>query len=95
MSNNIFDNEKISPDDFIKLAGEAKIQLIDRLAASMMAIGEEYAVTAAEYYRQKYTKEENGFAELTRKHKLLEIRWDMIKHVVSALQSTLRAERGI
>jgi len=87
--------DKITPEEFMQLAADEKIKLIDRLAASMMKIGEEYAQTAAEYYRQKFTKEERGFAELTYKHKQLEIRWDMIKHVVSALQSTLRAEREI
>lgn len=95
MANNNFD-EKITPEEFMQLARDKKIELIDKLAASMMVIGEEYATVAAEYYRQKFTnKEVPNFAALTYACKKLEIRWDMIKHVVSALQSTLRAEREI
>lgn len=79
--------------EFLQLASEAKIQLIDRLSANLLKMGERYALTAAEYYRQKYTGKEKEFPDLAYEHKRLEIKYDVLKHVISALQSTLRAEK--
>ncbi len=95
MANNPIKDDELTPEEFIKLASEAKIQLIDRLAASMLALGEEYARTAAEYYRQKYTGKEENFERLTYEHKRLEIKYDVLKHAISALQSTLKAEKTL
>lgn len=84
---------RITISEFLQLASEAKIQLIDRLAANLLRMGERYALTAAEYYRQKYTEKGENFAELTYEHKRLEVKYDVLKHVISALQSTLKAEQ--
>lgn len=95
MSNNNLFDEKMSPAEFVQLANEGKIQLIDGLAGTLLKLGEEYALTAAEYYRQKVTGKDNNFAQLTFKYKSLEIRYDVLKHVMSALQSTLKAEKAL
>lgn len=79
--------------EFLEMAQDAKVKLIDRLAANMLRMGERYATVAAEYYRQKYTGKEDNFAQLTYDCKRLEIKYDVLKHVVSALQSTLKAEK--
>jgi hypothetical protein len=83
---------QISITEFLQMASDAKIQLIDRLAANMLRMGERYSLTAAEYYRQKFTGKEKEFPDLAYEHKRLEIKYDVLKHVVSALQSTLKAE---
>ncbi|GJQ40495.1 MAG: hypothetical protein JETCAE02_29070 [Anaerolineaceae bacterium] len=84
---------QISITEFLQMASEAKIQLIDRLAANLLKMGERHALTAAEYYRQKFTGKEKEFPDLAYEHKRLEIKYDVLKHVISALQSTLKAER--
>lgn len=86
--------EPLTYSDFISLASQNKIQLIDRLAAQMLDIGYRAASASAEYYRVKLTaKDDPRLPELTAERAKLEGEYDAIKHAVSALQSTLRAER--
>ena len=60
---------QISITEFLQMASEAKIQLIDRLAANLLKMGERHALTAAEYYRQKFTGKEKEFPDLAYEHK--------------------------
>jgi hypothetical protein len=86
--------DKITPADFLELASANKVQLIDTLAAQMLEIGEQFALKSAEYHGGKARGEKGeAFAEISADFHAAEIRYDMLKHVVSSLQSTLRAER--
>jgi hypothetical protein len=88
--------EEMSVSDFINLAAVNKIQLIDKLAAQMLDIGYRAAFASAEYYRIKLTaKDDPRLPEATAYRAKLECEYDAIKHAVSALQSTLRAEREL
>jgi hypothetical protein len=88
--------QELSVDDFITLAAQNKIELIDQLAAQMLDIGYRAAAASAEYYRVKLTaKNDERVPELTAIRAKLEGEYDAIKHAVSALQSTLRAEREL
>jgi hypothetical protein len=88
--------QEMSVNDFITLAAQNKIELIDKLAAQMMDIGYRAAAASAEYYRVKLTdKTSENLPELTAIRAKLDGEYDAIKHAVSALQSTLRAEREL
>lgn len=88
--------QEMSVSDFIALAAQNKIELIDKLAAQMLDIGYRAAEAGAEYYRIKLTaKDDPLLPEATAIRAKLEGEYDAIKHAVSALQSTLRAEREI
>ena len=88
--------QEMSEADFITLAASNKIQLIDQLAARMLDIGYRAASAAAEYYRVKLTDKASAeLPELTATRAKLEGEYDALKHAVSALQSTLRAEREL
>ena len=88
--------QELSVDDFISCAAQNKIELIDVLAARMLDIGYRAAAASAEYYRVKLTaKDDPCIPELTAIRAKLEGEYDAIKHAVSALQSTLRAEREL
>lgn len=89
-------DEPITFEEFISLASQNKIALIDRLAAQMLDMGYRAAAASAEYYRIKLTeKGDPRLAEATAKRAALEGEYDALKHAVSALQSTLRAEREL
>lgn len=95
MTNN-FSVDELSAEDFIALAATNKIGLIDKLAARMLDIGYRAAAASAEYYRVKLTdKADANLPELTATRAKLDGEYDAIKHAVSALQSTLRAEREL
>lgn len=85
----------LSVEQFLALAAQNKVELIDMLAARMFQIGQELALTNAEYFRQKNTTRLENFGQLAADHARLEVLFDAIKHAISALQSTLRAEREI
>lgn len=90
-------NDRI-PDyrEFIELAGANKIELIDKLAAKMLQVGYEAAAASAEHYRIKLTdKDDPALPAATALRAKLEGEYDALKHAVSALQSTLRAEREL
>ena len=94
--NNTFKVEELSVDEFITLAATNKIELIDKLAARMLDIGYRAAAGSAEYYRVELTdKAGAALPELTAIRAKLDGEYDAIKHAVSALQSTLRAEREL
>lgn len=87
-------DDLITYAEFISLATQNKIQLIDRLAAQMLDIGYRAASASAEYYRIKLSdKDDPRLPEAAALRSELEGGYDAIKHAVSALQSTLRAER--
>lgn len=87
-------NPDMTPLQFLELAARDKIRLIDQLAARTLELGNDYALASAEYYRRKLTGDtRDDFDILTYRHKKLEIEYDAIKHALSALQSTLKAER--
>lgn len=91
--------EKIEIDgmtyqEFMSLAIQNKVTLIDHLAAKMLLVGSQAALASAEYYRVKLAeKGDPRLAELAASRAALEGEYDALKHAVSALQSTLRAER--
>lgn len=88
--------EILTYDEFISMASQNKIQLIDKLAAKMLHAGYLAAGASVEYYRIKIKKDEpNLLAEATARRALLEGEYDALKHAVSALQSTLMAEREL
>ena len=87
-------NRWLDEDEFIRQASQEKINLIDKLASKVMSFGERYAIKSAEYYRQKLTDQKAAnFPQLAAEHARLEIEYDALKHALSALQSTLKAER--
>jgi ribonucleotide monophosphatase NagD (HAD superfamily) len=89
-------DEMVNYSEFIQLAGLNKISLIDQLASRMLVIGYEAAAATAEHYRIKLTaKDDPKLPEATAKRAKLEGEYDALKHAVSALQSTLRAEREL
>jgi len=89
-------NEPITFQEFMSLAAQSKITLIDRLAAQMLDAGYRAAAASAEYYRIKLTaKDDPRLPEATATRAALEGEYDALKHAVSALQSTLRAEREL
>jgi hypothetical protein len=86
----------LSYEEFMSLATQNKIALIDQLAAKMLHVGYEAASATAEHYRIKLTaKDDPRLPEATARRAILEGEYDALKHAVSALQSTLRAEREI
>lgn len=86
----------ITYQEFMSLAAQSKITLIDRLAAQMLGAGYRDAAASAEYYRIKLTaKDDPRLPEATATRAALEGEYDALKHAVSALQSTLRAEREL
>jgi hypothetical protein len=88
--------QEMSVNEFITCATQNKIELIDKLAAQMLDIGYRAAAASAEYYRVKLTdKADASLPELTAIRAKLDGEYDAIKHAVSALQSTLRAEREL
>ena len=85
-----------TPEEFIQLASTQKIQLIDQLAATLLDVGYRAAAATAEHYRIKLTaKDDPRLPDATANRASLEGQYDTLKHVVSALQSTLRAEREL
>ena len=89
-------NENLSYQEFMSLAMQNKIMLIDHLAAKLLATGSAAASASAEYYRIKLTaKDDPRLPEATATRAALEGEYDALKHAVSALQSTLRAEREL
>lgn len=53
------DDELLSYGEFISLATQNKISLIDQLAAKMLHVGYEAASASAEYYRVKLTAKDH------------------------------------
>ncbi|MBL0320757.1 MAG: hypothetical protein IPP74_15890 [Alphaproteobacteria bacterium] len=53
-------NEPITYQEFMSLASQNKITLIDRLAAQMLDIGYRAAAASAEYYRIKLGSEKGN-----------------------------------
>lgn len=96
MTNNPINTDELSTIEFISLATTNKIALIDALAAKMLDLGYRAAAASAEYYRIKLTaKDDPKLPEATALRAKLDGEYDAIKHAVSALQSTLRAEREL
>lgn len=86
--------EDMSPVQFVEMATQNKIHLIDILAARVLELGEEYALVNADYYRAKLAgQKDETFGALTYRQHRLEIEYDALKHAISALQSTLKAEQ--
>lgn len=83
-----------NPQEFIQLAHSNKIELLEKLAAQLLEIGFESAMATAHYHRLKLLDKKSAeFPEAEAKRWELEIKYDTLKHVVSALQSALRSER--
>lgn len=94
MTDNKIEIDGMTYQEFMSLAVQSKVTLIDHLAAKMLAIGSQAALASAEYYRIKLNaKGDPRLAEATATRAALEGEYDALKHAVSALQSTLRAER--
>lgn len=89
--------ENMTYQEFMSLAMQNKIMLIDHLAAKMLDVGCRAAAASAEYYRIKLGSEKGDprLAEATATRAKFECEYDALKHAVSALQSTLRAEREL
>lgn len=91
----------LSPEEFMQLAAANKVELIEKLAAQMLDIGYRAAAATAEYYRIKLGIHDDSpaykqmLADATARRASLEGQYDAIKHAVSALQSTMRAEREL
>ena len=82
--------EHLTQVEFLEWASENKIGLIDALCAQMLVIGEECALKTAEFYQAK--AKGHVPPKLFYDRYSLEVRYDVLKHVVSAQQSTLKAE---
>ena len=81
-------------EEFIELASANKVQLIERLAAKMLTSGYELAAAAFDHYRLQATAKGTPEAAIAQaKRAQLDWEYDALKHSVSALQSTLKAER--
>jgi hypothetical protein len=85
--------EGLSQVEFLEWANQDKIRLIDWLASQLLVVGEECAVKTAEYHRAKANAKLTP--EIAQNRYLVEIRYDYLKHAISALQSTLKAETKI
>lgn len=95
-TNQVPEVENMTYTEFMSLALQNKIMLIDHLAAKMLDVGCRAASASAEYYRIKLTeKGDPRLPEATATRAALEGEYDALKHAVSALQSTLRAEREL
>lgn len=94
--NELQEVDNMTYTEFMSLAMQNKIMLIDHLAARMLDVGCRAASASAEYYRIKLTeKGDPRLVEATATRAALEGEYDALKHAVSALQSTLRAEREL
>ncbi len=80
--------------EFMELAGSNKIYLLELLGAEMLIIGYDAALAQANYARIKGVKGDPiELAEATAIRNQLDVQYDTLKHVVSALQSALKVER--
>ena len=89
-----------TPEEFIEQAAVTKSQLIEKLAAQMLAKGYELALAAWRYYtaeakKKGSTEDEDEFSQARAERARLDWEYDALKHAVSALQSTLKFEREL
>ena len=89
-----------TPEEFIEQAAVTKSQLIEKLAAQMLAKGYELALAAWHYYAAETKKKagpefEDEFSQARAERARLDWEYDALKHAVSALQSTLKFEREL
>ena len=89
-----------TPEEFIEQAAVTKSQLIEKLAAQMLAKGYELAQASWRYYTAEAHKKagpqmEGEFTEARAERARLDWEYDALKHAVSALQSTLKFEREL
>ena len=82
----------ITPDEFQQLATTDRIGLIDRATAELMQIGTDFALAAHAYYRDGGR---NASKDVSAEFHRLDVLFDVKKHVLSSLQSTLRSEREL
>jgi len=85
-----------SPDEFVQLAGTAKVELMERLGGVMLKKSYDLAEAAFQHYRLQATAKgtpEAGEAQAVKAQ--LDWEYDGLKHAVSLLQSTRRAEREL
>jgi hypothetical protein len=85
-----------APADFLSRAKTDKIQLIDELAAQELAIGFEAAQASFAYYKVYLVDKNDVNVPMLRAEKeRTDAQYDAVKHAISALQSTLKAEREL
>jgi hypothetical protein len=85
----------LNPQEFSDLASSNKVQLMDRLAGDLYQVGVvQLPQVAQEYYRLggRYGKGLE-FEKVQGMKAKLEWEAETLRHVISALQSTLKAER--
>jgi len=86
--------QPLTREEFTDKVGQDKIGLLDRLAGDIYEVGYKLAEASVEYYKMggRYGKGEEFQAAQGRKADL-EWKYETLRHVISALQSTLKAER--
>ena len=82
-------------ETFMDLASRDKVQMLEILAAELLAVGYAAARAQAKFYRIKILSPDSktDLAEATANRNQLDVEYDAIKHTVSALQSALKVER--
>jgi len=84
----------LTEEEFAEKVSTDKIGLIDRLAGDLYVVGLELAKVSMEYYAQGGRYGKGHVFQLVQGRKAaLEWEHDTIRHTISALQSTLKAER--
>ena len=86
--------QALTEEEFAEKVSTDKIGLIDRLAGDLYVTGLELAQASMDYYKLggRYGKGDE-FQVVQGKKAALEFEFDTLKHAISALQSTLKAER--
>jgi len=83
-----------SRGEFLELVGADKVRMLEMLAAEMMLVGYQAAIAQAVYHRAKITgADREELAEATAMRNMLDVQYDTLKHVTSAIQSALKVER--
>ena len=87
----------LTPDEFVLEAKNNKIGMIDGFAGILLDVGRKSAEAIWEYRRLKLTAEPKSveLAEAWAESSRLAQLYDTYCHVISALQSTLKAEREL
>lgn len=83
----------LTPQDFLDMAQSGKIELLERLAARCLELGNDYAQAAFEYYGAGGSK--GATKDVAARYHKLDIQYDSLKHMMSAIQSSVRAEREL
>lgn len=83
----------LSPQDFISLSNQDRVAVITQLGEQHQALGEEFAIAGFEYHRLKALKTDTrNYANEAAKYFKLQVEYDTLEHLISAMQSVVRIE---